>query len=668
MWPFQRKAEAEPDRGPQPVPAPITRSDWKGLAPTQRAIGEHPLTARGEAFAGELATYQDPSVVSRSLGHHVSAEAPAGLVLGVARPTTREDGPAMVPRPHVQRRAATAEDIDDRDMTTMASLDGGASVTSEIPQPAAPRELPVVAAEPSVQRLTTVARDAAPMPVGAGRAVSGPLASVLEPVGHHEAIGPIGNDPVDQPLTSGPARLTLGQSRRLGLGAPLRQVPSGSVQRAAVDAAPELTLARHHQAAESMSVTTSPISPSSRPEPAEQLAPGPAEPSHEIASAPAPAASALPALGVQRAADNREPTMPVLPDLSNQSLSGSRLDLPLAPTGQSGAPAVQRAISDELATESTDVPAALTASGIEPAGPTPIPPSPTSESPAAASGPVAAISQPRHLVQRRAMAPIEALPDAALTSPVMPTTSGQPLGLQRTPARPHSSAAPMTTLPIAPGAPPAQKTPVAPLVGYRQLATTATIQRATESAPPTIHEPIGRAFDTNLSSTRVDRGDDAAQAAMSVQALAFTQGDAIALPATHGSMQSGRGRLELQARAVEQQAAQDMPLAPVASVASVQRATAIAESAAAVASAPSFSIQRDLESAPAPASSSSGGPANAPAPGAATGTASSSSPTHADHEQDMDELAGKLYDRIRGRLKSELLVDRERAGLLTDLR
>ena len=37
-------------------------------------------------------------------------------------------------------------------------------------------------------------------------------------------------------------------------------------------------------------------------------------------------------------------------------------------------------------------------------------------------------------------------------------------------------------------------------------------------------------------------------------------------------------------------------------------------------------------------------------------------------EGDMDELAGKLYDKIRARLKSELLVDRERAGFLTDLR
>jgi hypothetical protein len=34
----------------------------------------------------------------------------------------------------------------------------------------------------------------------------------------------------------------------------------------------------------------------------------------------------------------------------------------------------------------------------------------------------------------------------------------------------------------------------------------------------------------------------------------------------------------------------------------------------------------------------------------------------------MDALAGRLYDRIRSRLRSELLISRERAGQVTDLR
>ena len=50
------------------------------------------------------------------------------------------------------------------------------------------------------------------------------------------------------------------------------------------------------------------------------------------------------------------------------------------------------------------------------------------------------------------------------------------------------------------------------------------------------------------------------------------------------------------------------------------------------------------------------GPASAAPPPAAPG------PTG-----DLDELAERLYDRIRFHLKSELRLDRERAGLLTDL-
>jgi hypothetical protein len=36
--------------------------------------------------------------------------------------------------------------------------------------------------------------------------------------------------------------------------------------------------------------------------------------------------------------------------------------------------------------------------------------------------------------------------------------------------------------------------------------------------------------------------------------------------------------------------------------------------------------------------------------------------------QDLDALAGRLYERLLGRLKAELRLDRERAGMLTDLR
>ena len=65
---------------------------------------------------------------------------------------------------------------------------------------------------------------------------------------------------------------------------------------------------------------------------------------------------------------------------------------------------------------------------------------------------------------------------------------------------------------------------------------------------------------------------------------------------------------------------------------------------------------------------SSGGTAASGAVGSAVGAAASSLGHQQAAEPDMDELAGKLYDRIRTRLKTELLIDRERAGFLTDLR
>jgi len=57
-----------------------------------------------------------------------------------------------------------------------------------------------------------------------------------------------------------------------------------------------------------------------------------------------------------------------------------------------------------------------------------------------------------------------------------------------------------------------------------------------------------------------------------------------------------------------------------------------------------------------------------PKPGAPSTQGAAAAAEPAAHDEAMDALAGKLYDRIRSRLKSELLVDRERAGLLTDLR
>jgi hypothetical protein len=60
--------------------------------------------------------------------------------------------------------------------------------------------------------------------------------------------------------------------------------------------------------------------------------------------------------------------------------------------------------------------------------------------------------------------------------------------------------------------------------------------------------------------------------------------------------------------------------------------------------------------------------AEAPASAVAEAPSAAEAGEAGDEETRIEDLAGKLYDKIRVRLRNELLVDRERAGFLTDLR
>ncbi len=54
------------------------------------------------------------------------------------------------------------------------------------------------------------------------------------------------------------------------------------------------------------------------------------------------------------------------------------------------------------------------------------------------------------------------------------------------------------------------------------------------------------------------------------------------------------------------------------------------------------------------------------APAAGAGAIAGASPEQSD--RDLDELARKLHDRISMHLRRDLLIQRERAGMVTDLR
>lgn len=222
---------------------------------------------------------------------------------------------------------------------------------------------------------------------------------------------------------------------------------------------------------------------------------------------------------------------------------------------------------------------------------------------------------------------------------------------------------------------------------------------------------------------RIDRSSAGAEAAADLRANAFTSGDTIVLPAGHGPLDSGRGRSLLAHELVHvgQQRRLGAALPHESSPAGRQleqearTAEGLVESVAATkartpgmplsrsqnqpssgarlpAIGSSAEVRRAVDGAltlATPGAAPASGGAASPLAGAPTGTAiaeeRSASPQRADasspapgpaptagargdDESELDELAHKLYERIRLRLGRELLLDRERSGLLSGSR
>ncbi|HEU5474591.1 MAG TPA: DUF4157 domain-containing protein [Actinophytocola sp.] len=109
------------------------------------------------------------------------------------------------------------------------------------------------------------------------------------------------------------------------------------------------------------------------------------------------------------------------------------------------------------------------------------------------------------------------------------------------------------------------------------------------------------------------------------------------------------------------------------SAANVNRAMMMAgASAAATQAAAATELETAQSQAPAPAEQTAAAPASTPSMVIGSGEPDPESALRdgwIDIERlDLDELTARLYDRLRSRLRLELLIDRERAGLLTDFR
>jgi hypothetical protein len=267
------------------------------------------------------------------------------------------------------------------------------------------------------------------------------------------------------------------------------------------------------------------------------------------------------------------------------------------------------------------------------------------------------------------------------------------------------------------------------------------VQRAPTDAASATERVPGQASEHTASAAaasaldapvRIDRSPAGASAASDLRANAFTSGDTIVLPASHGPLDSGRGRsllahelvhvgqqrrlgtalphegsaagqqLEQEARSaerlVETTTTTRMPATTPASGLPLARPGARSSSQASPApgGGSNAEVQRAVDGALTLAgrgSRSAGGDQTASlTPGTAlmatnsgddlVGTQRASADpapttsqpsggtggTLGQDDQDLDELARKLYDRIRFRLSRELLLDRERSGLLTGSR
>ena len=528
-WPFLfGRASVE-----QGLPKPQSRApvrEWAALPAIQRVLGEPQLTASTSDFVRSLAGTHDPALSLEPLGHHVSPEAPPGLVTGIAR-TVDVYAPsgALIARPRPRRAAAV-------------------QATTSSP---GERAEPTVEAEPIPMTFAAIDE---PVHIGAPLTrMADPEADTVLRQSTWRRAPDLSAGTKQQPVGDGPApeavravtaqRLSLGQSRRQGLGAPLPHRPKpAAVQR---------------------SVDSSPL----------ELAPPARATREDHVAAP-------PGMGVQAAHRSEESSSvpaaePIAPIARAMSLR------PAVPEAGDVPPPAELFLAPVAAPAPFEAPLAPDRAVIQRAVASPLPPlfSPPASTPTA---PIVS-GRPPLLTVRRASGPEE-----------VATGEVQPVMVQRLPAvTPGEPALAIPVAGIAPAAVPA---------AYPEIA--ASSARSTRALPP-LAPMVGT----------VQRVHPAAQ-----DFVAYSPFVTMPRPST------------------------PMPLASAVLVSPVQREMANGES-------PS----------PEPAA------ASAPVAAAASaGTAAAEAPGQSD--KDLDELARKLHDRISLHLRRDLLIQRERAGMVTDLR
>ncbi len=745
--------------GPVAAAAPAATAAWRTLPVVQRALGAPSLIAPAIPFGRALATQRRPDPILRPLGHDVAADGPGGLVSGIAvplvvpAPAVPVSGGTPTPAPRatgpagraLQRRAigsrASVADLrargeDDRLAEVPLADAGEPGVVKDLALP--PRPLPVVAPSPRPPVATRVADASAPAParvvarladargwdatsmpvpdvdvdeaaeeaaVGGRADASGTGAPAAAAPVQRTALDASAPPAVDAPDGSlaGPARRTLGESRRLGLGAPLAAKPIPSPAHAEGSALPLARLARPGAATgpggalpEPAALQLPPITPAvaaAAPMPVLQPL------QRETAAAPAPAARALPAApeaeGSAAGAPSSAAGRPLVgdpgraiagfppagdeddePDAGGSSgVAGS--DLPALPlqrlpsaTGLTGGPGFEAR---------TAIPGSGAADSAAPATEAPVPmadgPSSSPEAAAAlgsaagAGEAAAAGGAPAEradlplapavtgLATSRRLAASQAA--APTTLGLLPSGAAQPVVARLAVGRPSSG-------PGAGNAPVVQRSSPSALPGASSASLPSSSLGsvgAVRPGAPSGAMPWPGSVSAGGAGATVPAGSSGMGLARAVAPVVRGR------PAGGGSDMPVVARLagsQVGSRAEAVEARQSDAAVPGGEATGIGAAEAgIGGPGGQVEWRPSSGFTRAAGGPVVQRAEAAGGGAEVEA-GGAGGTIGAAAAGGGAEGGDVEKMADQVYDRIRERIASELLLDRERAGLLVD--
>ena len=205
LWPFRRRPRAEAAQA-APPPPPVRR-DWALLPPIEPAVGPAPLVAQRAPHQPGLAVPGPAATVLAPLGHHRS-DAPRGTVVALAIGVA----PARAPLPPLLApgRARPAPPVGHGEIPAIEPL----RVLSAVDDPSG-------SDEPTVQGSLT----RSPLPGVAEGSREQPHSGVVHP---EPALVQRAAEGAAAAAAAAARRPSLGQSRRLGIGAPFSREPAHS--------------------------------------------------------------------------------------------------------------------------------------------------------------------------------------------------------------------------------------------------------------------------------------------------------------------------------------------------------------------------------------------------------------------------------------------------------